>query len=155
MYIAQRRLVTAVYIEMQSMAVAQQLSIGLNNIIHLAGMKTRLPTTRFHSYNKPKCISKPSSQSSQSSASPSRPPQTTMLRSPAIQAPIATRLAAPPQTSRKTSSKKFKNNMFVTPYSSLLFPPPLLYRMEGTCIVEHWDISQVKPADDTNPFAMF
>ena len=30
-----------------------------------------------------------------------------------------------------------------------------LYRMEGTCIVEHWDISQVKPADATNPIAMF
>lgn len=30
-----------------------------------------------------------------------------------------------------------------------------LFRMEGTCIVEHWDISQLKPADATNPIAMF
>ncbi|KAJ6023586.1 hypothetical protein N7460_013981 [Penicillium canescens] len=30
-----------------------------------------------------------------------------------------------------------------------------IYRMDGTCIVEHWDISQARPANSTNPIAMF
>jgi predicted SnoaL-like aldol condensation-catalyzing enzyme len=30
-----------------------------------------------------------------------------------------------------------------------------IYRMEGTCIVEHWDVIQYRPADSTNPIAMF
>ena len=38
-------------------------------------------------------------------------------------------------------------------------PEPLaladIYRMDGTCIVEHWDITQARPANSTNPIAMF
>ncbi|KAJ6096558.1 hypothetical protein N7486_007304 [Penicillium sp. IBT 16267x] len=30
-----------------------------------------------------------------------------------------------------------------------------IYRMNGTCIVEHWDINQARPANTTNPLAMF
>lgn len=30
-----------------------------------------------------------------------------------------------------------------------------IYRMEGTCIVEHWDVIQYRPANSTNPIAMF
>jgi predicted SnoaL-like aldol condensation-catalyzing enzyme len=30
-----------------------------------------------------------------------------------------------------------------------------IYRMDGTCIVEHWDVSQARPANSTNPIAMF
>lgn len=30
-----------------------------------------------------------------------------------------------------------------------------IYRMDGTCIVEHWDITQARPANATNPIAMF
>ena len=37
--------------------------------------------------------------------------------------------------------------------------PPLaladIYRMEGTCIVEHWDVTQYLPANATNPIALF
>ncbi|KAJ5612666.1 hypothetical protein N7510_005860 [Penicillium lagena] len=38
-------------------------------------------------------------------------------------------------------------------------PEPLaladIYRMDGTCIVEHWDVQQSRPANTTNPLAMF
>lgn len=38
-------------------------------------------------------------------------------------------------------------------------PEPLavadIYRMNGTCIVEHWDVTQARPANTTNPIAMF
>ncbi|KAJ5626993.1 hypothetical protein N7528_004420 [Penicillium herquei] len=30
-----------------------------------------------------------------------------------------------------------------------------IYRMEGSCIVEHWDVTQYRPANSTNPIAMF
>ncbi|CAL5868629.1 uncharacterized protein PFLUO_LOCUS2856 [Penicillium psychrofluorescens] len=30
-----------------------------------------------------------------------------------------------------------------------------IYRMDGTCIVEHWDVQQRRPANTTNPLAMF
>jgi predicted SnoaL-like aldol condensation-catalyzing enzyme len=30
-----------------------------------------------------------------------------------------------------------------------------MYRMDGTCIVEHWDVQQARPANTTNPLAMF
>lgn len=30
-----------------------------------------------------------------------------------------------------------------------------IYRMEGTCLVEHWDVTQSRPANATNPIAMF
>ncbi|MCJ1485454.1 hypothetical protein MMC06_005628, partial [Schaereria dolodes] len=28
-----------------------------------------------------------------------------------------------------------------------------IYRMDGTCIVEHWDVTQARPANATNPIA--
>ncbi|KAF2670475.1 hypothetical protein BT63DRAFT_439506 [Microthyrium microscopicum] len=30
-----------------------------------------------------------------------------------------------------------------------------VYRMEGTCVVEHWDVMQEKPAGAKNPLAMW
>ena len=30
-----------------------------------------------------------------------------------------------------------------------------IYRMDGTCIVEHWDVTQARPTNATNPIAMF
>lgn len=30
-----------------------------------------------------------------------------------------------------------------------------IYRMDGTCIVEHWDVLQYRPSNATNPIAMF
>ncbi len=30
-----------------------------------------------------------------------------------------------------------------------------IYRMNGTCIVEHWDVTQETPRNATNPIAMF
>jgi predicted SnoaL-like aldol condensation-catalyzing enzyme len=30
-----------------------------------------------------------------------------------------------------------------------------IYRMDGTCIVEHWDVVQDRPINATNPIAMF
>jgi predicted SnoaL-like aldol condensation-catalyzing enzyme len=30
-----------------------------------------------------------------------------------------------------------------------------ILRMEGTCIMEHWDVSQQKPASSINPIALF
>ncbi|KAJ5368396.1 uncharacterized protein N7496_008156 [Penicillium cataractarum] len=30
-----------------------------------------------------------------------------------------------------------------------------IYRMDGTCIVEHWDVIQYRPENSTNPVAMF
>ncbi|MCJ1322151.1 hypothetical protein MMC15_007497 [Xylographa vitiligo] len=30
-----------------------------------------------------------------------------------------------------------------------------IYRMNGTCIEEHWDVTQVEPSNATNPIAMF
>lgn len=30
-----------------------------------------------------------------------------------------------------------------------------LYRMDGTCLVEHWDITQAWPADATNVVGFF
>jgi predicted SnoaL-like aldol condensation-catalyzing enzyme len=30
-----------------------------------------------------------------------------------------------------------------------------IYRMDGTCIVEHWEVVQTRPDDYTNPIAMF
>lgn len=30
-----------------------------------------------------------------------------------------------------------------------------IYRFNGSCIVEHWDVTQVRPANATNPLALF
>jgi predicted SnoaL-like aldol condensation-catalyzing enzyme len=30
-----------------------------------------------------------------------------------------------------------------------------LYRFQGTCIVEHWDVSQTITGNETNPIAFF
>lgn len=30
-----------------------------------------------------------------------------------------------------------------------------IYRFNGTCIVEHWDITELRPANATNPVALF
>ncbi|RHZ52339.1 hypothetical protein CDV55_103100 [Aspergillus turcosus] len=30
-----------------------------------------------------------------------------------------------------------------------------IYRMDGTCIVEHWEVVETRPDDYTNPIAMF
>lgn len=30
-----------------------------------------------------------------------------------------------------------------------------LFRLNGTCVVEHWDVNQALPANATNPIALF
>lgn len=30
-----------------------------------------------------------------------------------------------------------------------------VFRMDGSCVVEHWDVLQPKPATASNPLAMF
>ena len=30
-----------------------------------------------------------------------------------------------------------------------------VFRLNGTCVMEHWDVSQVKPANATNPLSLF
>jgi predicted SnoaL-like aldol condensation-catalyzing enzyme len=30
-----------------------------------------------------------------------------------------------------------------------------IFRMDGSCVVEHWDVVQAKPANASNPLAMF
>lgn len=30
-----------------------------------------------------------------------------------------------------------------------------VFRMNGTCVMEHWDVDQAKPANATNPLSLF
>lgn len=56
-------------------------------------------------------------------------------------------------------SKNFDNNIGLVHVKVDEDPEPValadIYRMDGTCIVEHWDVIQKRPANTTNPIAMF
>lgn len=56
-------------------------------------------------------------------------------------------------------SSNFNNNIGLAHVKVTEDPEPAaladIYRMEGTCIVEHWDVIQFRPANSINPIAMF
>lgn len=54
----------------------------------------------------------------------------------------------------------FANNIGLVHYKDVGFAPlPTaiadIYRMQGTCIMEHWDIIETLPMNATNPHALF
>lgn len=55
--------------------------------------------------------------------------------------------------------KNFGNNLGIVHTRIEGNPQPTalvdIYRFNGSCIVEHWDVSQVRPANATNPLALF
>lgn len=56
-------------------------------------------------------------------------------------------------------SSSFNNNTGLAHMKVDADPEPAaladIYRMDGTCIVEHWDVYQYRPENSTNPVAMF
>ena len=56
-------------------------------------------------------------------------------------------------------AKSFNNNTGLAHLKLNEDPEPAaladIYRMDGTCIVEHWDVTQYRPENSTNPIAMF
>jgi len=70
-------------------------------------------------------------------------------------------LAIVPFVPSKVLRSSFDNNIGLAHVriDSATEPEPIaladIYRMNGTCIVEHWDITQSRPANATNPIAMF
>ena len=56
-------------------------------------------------------------------------------------------------------SSSFNNNTGLAHLKVNEDPEPAaladIYRMDGTCIVEHWDVIQYRPANSSNPIAMF
>lgn len=55
--------------------------------------------------------------------------------------------------------KNFDNNLGIVHTRVEGIPQPSalvdIYRFDGSCIVEHWDVTQVRPANATNPLALF
>lgn len=55
--------------------------------------------------------------------------------------------------------KNFGNDLGITHVRVEGQPQPSalvdIYRFNGSCIVEHWDVTEVRPANATNPLALF